>query len=301
MRRAYRSRHPYVADAKNVRVTVGIADVRGGGSRGPAGPGLQYHQPSHASPQSPSTEPSQGPNPRRFPEHHGALSFRLSLEETAVYDYMIVGAGSARCVLAARLSADSGVSVLLLEAGLADDADEIRAPAAVNRLFQTAYDWNYQTVPQHRAGGRAVYWPRGKVLGGSSSINAMIYIRGNRHDFQGWKDEHGCVGWGYEDLMPYFRRAEDNSRGAGPYHGTGGPLASPIRGTSPRPARRSSRPPRSRAQKPTTTSTGRARTASAGTRSPRGTASAARPPPRTCTPRCPGRTSPSTPMPWSRR
>jgi len=142
-----------------------------------------------------------------------------------VYDYIIVGAGSAGCVLAARLSADSGVSVLLLEAGLADDADEIRAPAAVNRLFQTAYDWNYLTVPQHRAAGRSVYWPRGKVLGGSSSINAMIYIRGNRHDFQAWKDEHGCVGWGYEDLMPYFRRAEDNSRGASPYHGTGGPLA----------------------------------------------------------------------------
>ena len=142
-----------------------------------------------------------------------------------MYDYIIVGAGSAGCVLAARLSADSGVSVLLLEAGLADDADEIRAPAAVNRLFQTAYDWNYLTVPQHRAGGRTVYWPRGKVLGGSSSINAMIYIRGNRHDFQVWKDEHGCTGWGYEDLMPYFRRAEDNSRGASPYHGTGGPLA----------------------------------------------------------------------------
>ena len=133
-----------------------------------------------------------------------------------MYDYIIVGAGSAGCVLAARLSADPGVSVLLLEAGLPDDADEIRAPAALNRLFQTAYDWNYRTVPQHRAGGRTVYWPRGKVLGGSSSINAMIYIRGNRHDFQAWRDEHGCSGWGYEDLMPYFRRAEDNSRGAEP-------------------------------------------------------------------------------------
>jgi len=131
-----------------------------------------------------------------------------------VYDYIIVGAGSAGCVLAARLSADPHVSVLLLEAGPADDADEIRAPAALNRLFQTAYDWNYLTVPQHRAGGRSVYWPRGKVLGGSSSINAMIYIRGNRHDFQAWRDEHGCSGWGYQDLMPYFRRAEDNSRGA---------------------------------------------------------------------------------------
>jgi len=142
-----------------------------------------------------------------------------------VYDYIIVGAGSAGCVLAARLSADSNVSVLLLEAGPSDDADEIHAPAAINRLFQTAYDWNYSTVPQHRAAGRSIYWPRGRVLGGSSSINAMVYIRGSRHDFQTWRDEHGCMGWGYADLMPYFRRAEDNSRGASAYHGRGGPLA----------------------------------------------------------------------------
>jgi choline dehydrogenase len=142
-----------------------------------------------------------------------------------VYDYIIVGAGSAGCVLAARLSADPGVSVLLLEAGPVDDADEIRAPAALSRLFQTTYDWNYQTVPQHRAAGRSIYWPRGKVLGGSSSMNAMVYIRGNRHDFESWRDEHGCTGWGYADLMPYFRRAEDNSRGASAYHGAGGPLA----------------------------------------------------------------------------
>jgi choline dehydrogenase len=142
-----------------------------------------------------------------------------------VYDYIIVGAGSAGCVLAARLSADPSVSVLLLEAGPADDAAEIRAPAAMNRLFQTTYDWNYLTVPQHRAAGRSIYWPRGKVLGGSSSINAMIYIRGSRYDFESWRDEHGCTGWGYEDLMPYFRRAENNSRGASAYHGTGGPLS----------------------------------------------------------------------------
>ena len=101
-----------------------------------------------------------------------------------MYDYIIVGAGSAGCVLAARLSADPGVSVLLLEAGPVDDADEIRIPAALSRLFQTTYDWNYRTMPQHRAAGRSIYWPRGKVLGGSSSINAMIYIRGNRHDFE---------------------------------------------------------------------------------------------------------------------
>jgi choline dehydrogenase len=142
-----------------------------------------------------------------------------------VFDYIIVGAGSAGCVLAARLSADPSVSVLLLEAGPPDDAAEIAAPAAMNRLFQTAYDWNYQTVPQHRAAGRSIYWPRGKVLGGSSAINAMIYIRGSRHDFESWRDEYGCSGWGFADLMPYFRRSEDNSRGASAYHGTGGPLA----------------------------------------------------------------------------
>jgi len=145
--------------------------------------------------------------------------------ENAVYDYIVVGAGSAGCVLAARLSADPSVSVLLLEAGPVDDALEIHAPAALSRLFQTAYDWNYSTVPQHRAAGRTIYWPRGKVLGGSSSLNAMIYIRGSRHDFGAWRDDHGCTGWGYEDLMPYFRRAEDNSRGASAYHGTGGPLS----------------------------------------------------------------------------
>jgi choline dehydrogenase len=151
-----------------------------------------------------------------------------------VYDYIIVGAGSAGCVLAARLSADSSVKVLLLEAGPVDDAQEIQAPAALSRLFQSAYDWNYNTVPQHRAAGRSIYWPRGRVLGGSSSMNAMIYIRGNRRDFQAWRDEHGCAGWGYEDLMPYFRRSEDNSRGASPYHGTGGPLAvSDVRYKSP--------------------------------------------------------------------
>ena len=141
------------------------------------------------------------------------------------FDYIIVGGGSAGCVLAARLSADPDVKVLLLEAGAADDALEIRAPAAMNRLFQTSYDWNYQTVPQHRAAGRAVYWPRGKTLGGSSSINAMIYIRGSRYDYQTWRDDHGCTGWTYPDLMPYFLRAEDNARGSGPYHGVNGPLA----------------------------------------------------------------------------
>jgi choline dehydrogenase len=142
-----------------------------------------------------------------------------------VYDYVIVGAGSAGCVLASRLSENPDSRVLLLEAGPPDTADEIHIPAAVNLLFQSAYDWNYQTVPQDRAGGRSIYWPRGRVLGGSSSINAMIYIRGSRHDYDSWRDDYGCEGWGYTDLMPYFLRAESNSRGASSYHGASGPLS----------------------------------------------------------------------------
>jgi choline dehydrogenase len=142
-----------------------------------------------------------------------------------VYDYVIVGAGSAGCVLALRLTENPSTRVLLLEAGPPDDADEIHIPAALNLLFQSTYDWDYHTVPQERAAGRTIYWPRGRMLGGSSSINAMVYIRGSRHDYDGWRDEYGCSGWGYDDLMPYFRRAESNSRGADAYHGGTGPLA----------------------------------------------------------------------------
>jgi choline dehydrogenase len=143
----------------------------------------------------------------------------------AVYDYVIAGAGSAGCVLAARLSENPAARVLLLEAGPPDDADEIHIPAALNLLFQSTYDWDFRTVPQDRAAGRAIYWPRGRMLGGSSSMNAMIYIRGARHDYDTWRDEYGCTGWGYTDLMPYFRRAENNSRGASAYHGADGPLS----------------------------------------------------------------------------
>jgi choline dehydrogenase len=142
-----------------------------------------------------------------------------------VYDYVIVGGGSAGCVLAARLSEHPGNRVLLLEAGPAADALEIHVPAALSRLWRSEYDWNYVTVPQERAADRPIYWPRGRVLGGSSAINAMIYIRGNRLDYDAWRDEYGCVGWGYRELLPYFLRAEDNSRGPSPYHGQGGPLS----------------------------------------------------------------------------
>ena len=142
-----------------------------------------------------------------------------------MYDYVIVGAGSAGCVLAARLSENPAVSVLLLEAGPPDTADQIRIPAAVNLLFGSTYDWGFRTVPQERAAGQSVYWPRGRVIGGSSSINAMIYIRGNKLDYNTWRDEYGCDGWGYNDLLPYFLRSERNSRGPSPYHGGSGPLA----------------------------------------------------------------------------
>ena len=142
-----------------------------------------------------------------------------------MYDYVIIGAGSAGCVLALRLTENPSTRVLLIEAGPPDDADEVHIPAALSLLFQSTYDWDFRTVPQERAAGRSIYWPRGRMLGGSSSINAMIYIRGSRHDYDTWRDEYGCSGWGYDDLMPYFRRAEGNSRGADAYHGGTGPLA----------------------------------------------------------------------------
>ncbi|MCT2585983.1 GMC family oxidoreductase [Actinophytocola gossypii] len=135
------------------------------------------------------------------------------------FDYIVVGAGSAGCVLANRLTEDPNRTVLLLEAGGEDDADELHVPAAFSTLFKTRYDWNYETVEQKQLGRRRAYWPRAKVLGGCSSMNAMIYIRGNRADYDGWGD-----GWTFDDVLPYFVKAERNSRLGGPLHGTDGPL-----------------------------------------------------------------------------
>jgi choline dehydrogenase len=145
-------------------------------------------------------------------------------EDQRTYDYIVVGAGSAGCVVTYRL-AEAGHTVLVLEAG-GDDSkvDEIRIPAAFPSLFKTTHDWDYETVEQKHALGRRMYWPRGKVLGGSSSINAQLYIRGNRLDYDTWRDRLGCTGWGYSELLPYFLRAEDNARGASAFHSTGGPL-----------------------------------------------------------------------------
>jgi choline dehydrogenase len=137
-----------------------------------------------------------------------------------MYDYVIVGAGSAGCVLAARLSEDPDVSVLLLEAGPPDVKENIHVPLGYLQLARTDVDWDYCTAPEANCDGRRLAIPRGKVLGGSSSINAMIYIRGNRADYDGW----GVPGWAWDDLFPYFLRAEDNERGASEWHGAGGPL-----------------------------------------------------------------------------
>jgi choline dehydrogenase-like flavoprotein len=144
--------------------------------------------------------------------------------ERAVYDYVIVGAGSAGCVLAGRLSEDPDVSVALIEAGGPDTADEIHTPAAFPAVFKSSLDWDLLGEQEPGLGNRRLYLPRGRVIGGSSSINAMIYIRGNRADYDEWA-AMGFDGWGYEDVLPYFRRAEDNERGEDAYHGVGGPLA----------------------------------------------------------------------------
>ncbi len=139
------------------------------------------------------------------------------------YDYVIVGAGSAGCVLANRLSAHPDVTVLLIEAGGSDKHLNVDAPAAFSKLFKTERDWHYHTQPEPCAGNRQLFMPRGKMLGGSSSMNAMIYIRGHRGDYDGWA-ESGCAGWGYDDVLPYFLKSEHNERGADEFHATDGPL-----------------------------------------------------------------------------
>jgi choline dehydrogenase len=141
-----------------------------------------------------------------------------------VYDYLIVGAGSAGCVLAHRLSADPSVRVLLLEAGPSDWHPFIHMPAGLAKLVgKKGVNWDYSTDPSPQLDQRRLWWPRGKVLGGSSSINAMCYIRGNARDYDEWAAD-GAQGWDWSQVLPYFRRAEDNSRGASALHGDHGPL-----------------------------------------------------------------------------
>ena len=139
------------------------------------------------------------------------------------FDYVVVGAGSAGCALAARLSEDPSSRVLLLEAGGRDRSPNIKIPAAFAKQFRTKLDWDYTTGPEPHLDDRELYVPRGRGLGGSSSMNAMMYTRGRPIDFDSWR-EAGCEGWGYEDVLPLFMRMENNERGASEFHSTGGPV-----------------------------------------------------------------------------
>jgi len=152
---------------------------------------------------------------------NGAASPEADLE----FDYVVVGAGSAGCVLASRLSESGRHSVLLLEAGPKDSHIWIHIPLGYGKLFkEKTVNWMYQTEPEPGLDGRSVFQPRGKVLGGSSSINGLLYVRGQHEDYDRWR-QRGNVGWGYEDVLPYFKKAENQQRGANEYHGGGGPLS----------------------------------------------------------------------------
>jgi choline dehydrogenase len=140
------------------------------------------------------------------------------------YDYIIVGAGSAGCVLANRLSADPNRQVLLLEAGPEDSNPWIHVPLGFGKLVTNKrVNWCFESEPEPHANGKRDYLPRGRVLGGSSSINGMVYMRGQHQDYDIWA-QMGCRGWSYEDVLPYFKKAENNSRGEDAFHGVGGPL-----------------------------------------------------------------------------
>jgi choline dehydrogenase-like flavoprotein len=148
----------------------------------------------------------------------------MGASDSRAVDYVIVGGGSAGCVLAARLSEEPSVQVALLEAGPPDTSVLIHCPAGLALLAKNGQaNWGWQTEPQPGLNGRRGYQPRGKVLGGSSSVNAMIYARGHRADYDAWAAA-GNAGWGWDDVLPYFKRAEHNERGADAFHGTGGPL-----------------------------------------------------------------------------
>jgi choline dehydrogenase len=140
-----------------------------------------------------------------------------------MYDYIVIGAGSAGCVVASRLTEDPNTTVLLLEAGGPDDREEIHIPVAFAKLFKTECDWGYYTEPQPHLNNRRLFWPRGKMLGGTSSHNAMVYIRGHYSIYDRWAAD-GNHGWGYADVLPYFKKSQHQERGASEHHGVGGPL-----------------------------------------------------------------------------
>ena len=142
---------------------------------------------------------------------------------TETYDYIVIGAGSAGCPLANRLSEDPKNRVLLLEAGPKDRNIWIHIPIGYYRTMMSPLSWGFETEPDDGIAGRRVIWPRGKVLGGSSAINGLVYIRGQKQDYDHWR-QLGNEGWGYDDILPFFKKAENQERGGDNYHGSGGPL-----------------------------------------------------------------------------
>lgn len=154
--------------------------------------------------------------------------------ETREFDYIVVGAGSAGCAVAARLAQDRRTTVLLLEAGPRDRNMWIHIPIGYGKtMFNPQLNWQFESEPEPNLDNRKIYIPRGRTLGGSSSINGLVYIRGQKEDFERWRAA-GNVGWGWDDVLPYFKRSEANERGADACHGGDGPLAvSDIRGRHP--------------------------------------------------------------------
>src|SRR5713101_2461105 len=149
----------------------------------------------------------------------------ITMREFGSFDYIVVGAGSAGCVLANRLTASGRHRVLLVEAGPADRNPWIHIPIGYAKLFKNAkVNWLYETEPEPELNNRQIIQPRGKVLGGSSSINGLVYLRGQHEDFDHWR-QLGNAGWSFADVLPYFRQAEDQERGEDTLHGVGGPLA----------------------------------------------------------------------------
>ncbi|MGD8317460.1 MAG: GMC family oxidoreductase N-terminal domain-containing protein, partial [Myxococcales bacterium] len=146
----------------------------------------------------------------------------------AEFDYIVIGAGSAGAIVASRLSERSDAEVLLLEAGGTDRTTLVRKPGMISLVHQVKQlkrklDWGFTTVPQSHMNGRRLPYTRGKVLGGSSSINGMLYLRGNRANYDRWAAS-GCEGWSFDEILPYYKKLEDHQDGETPYHGAGGPI-----------------------------------------------------------------------------